>query len=59
MSKPLLCKLGFHKPDKRNYIKVERRHWPSKKKYHRNYIICQRCGKMLHPFGIRKIGGPT
>ena len=51
--KNILCKLGFHKPYEYGYLKVTRRH-KSGKKYHRNYVICKRCGKMLHTFAKRK-----
>lgn len=55
--KPLLCKLGLHQPDKETYIKVTRYRWTSKKKYHRNYVICRRCGKCLYTFGVQRQGG--
>ena len=47
--KSLLCKLGFHKPDNDKYERVVRYHRTYKKgkKYHRNYVICKRCGKRL------------
>lgn len=47
MRKPILCRLGLHKLDRFCYFVVERRHWPSKKKYHRNYSVCERCGKLI------------
>lgn len=47
MGKSLLCKFGFHKPDPYLFQTVTRQHWPSGKKYRRNYIICRRCGKRL------------
>lgn len=47
MRKPILCRLGLHKLDRSCYFVVERRHWPSKKKYHRNYSVCERCGKLI------------
>ena len=34
--KNILCRLGFHRPDKYNYIKVTRRHSKNGKKYHRS-----------------------
>lgn len=50
--KSLLCKLGIHKPIKDYYI-VSRR-VNGKHKWHRNYIVCERCGKRLEWFAIRK-----
>ena len=52
--KNILCKLGFHKPDKYHYetaIIQKGRH-----KYRRNYAMCRRCGKRLHAVSI-KAGG--
>ena len=54
--KKILCKLGFHVPDKYRYMKVTRYH-RNGKKYHRNYVVCERCGKMLHTFAKIKTGG--
>ena len=54
--KGILCKLGFHSPDKYGYMKVTRRH-KNGKKYHRNYVVCKRCGKMLSTFAKFKTGG--
>lgn len=47
MRKPILCRLGLHKLDRSHYVVVKRRHWPSKKEYHRNYPVCERCGKLI------------
>lgn len=44
----LLCSLGFHKPDKYNIL-VERRQ-KGKHKWHKNYVVCERCGKRLYSF---------
>lgn len=55
--KNILCKLGFHSPDKYEYIVVTRRH-KNGKKYHKNFIICKKCGKRLRSFAKRK-GGTT
>ena len=53
MKKPILCKLGFHREDKDIYREVTRYH-QNGKAYHRNYIICKRCGKRLYPFSKKK-----
>ena len=53
MKKPILCKLGFHQADKYRYEQVTRRH-QNGKKYHRNYVVCKRCGKRLRTFSIEK-----
>ena len=49
MRKPLLCKLGIHKRDELYYERVVRSH-SGRKTYHRNYYICERCGKRLGMF---------
>lgn len=53
MKKPILCKLGFHRADKDRYEKVTRRH-QNGKAYHRNYVVCKRCGKRLYPISKGK-----
>lgn len=53
MKKPILCKLGFHRTDKYRYEIVTRQH-KNGKKYHRNYIICVRCGKRISTFAVGK-----
>lgn len=55
--KNILCRLGFHRPDKYYHIKVTRRHSKNGKKYHRNYIFCEKCGKRLATFTRGKKGG--
>ena len=55
MKKPILCKLGFHQADKYKYEQVTRRH-QNGKKYHKNYVICKRCGKRLRSFSVGKEG---
>lgn len=47
MRKPILCKLGLHKLDRNRYVVVKRCHRGSKKTYHRNYAVCERCGKLI------------
>lgn len=45
--KPLLCRLGLHSPCKTEYIEVTRRRSDRHGgKYHTNYIVCRRCGKL-------------
>ena len=41
----ILCKLGFHKPDKERYQIVYRK--VGRHKWHRNYVVCSRCGKRI------------
>lgn len=53
----ILCKLGFHKPSKTDYIRVtkyRKRSVCHGNKYHRNYQVCERCGKMLNTFGFKE-----
>lgn len=50
--KPFLCKIGLHKMDRHRY-EFARVH-NGRHKWHRRYIICQRCGKRLAMFGIKK-----
>lgn len=54
--KNILCKLGFHKRHKYGYMKVTRQH-KNGKKFHRNYIFCERCGKHIATFKKVKTGG--
>lgn len=53
MKKPLLCWLGIHKPDKYKYLRVKRWHFGGRKMYHRNYAICERCGKRLCTLSVQ------
>lgn len=53
--KNIFCRLGFHRPNKYKYIKVTRRH-TNGKKYHRNYVFCEKCGKRLYSFRTQKKG---
>lgn len=53
--KNIFCRLGFHRPNKYEYIKVTRRH-TNGKKYHRNYVFCEKCGKRLYSFRTQKKG---
>ena len=47
--KPLLCRLGLHSPCKTEYIEVTRRRSDRHGgKYHTNYAICERCGKLCY-----------
>lgn len=41
----VLCKLGFHKPDKTMHLKVYKQ--VGRHKWHRNYVVCSRCGKRI------------
>lgn len=50
--KNILCKLGFHKANKFKFIRVYKQR--GKHKYHRNYQVCERCGKVLTPFAFRR-----
>ncbi len=47
--KNLICMLGIHSPDKYSYVEITRTH-TNGKKYHKNYLVCKRCGKMLFTF---------
>lgn len=53
MSKPFLCKLGFHAADKYSALVVTKKR-SGRKAYHRNYFICKRCGKRIDLFARRK-----
>lgn len=53
--KNILCKLGFHKADNFKFVKVYKQR--RNHKYHRNYQVCVRCGKLLSPFAFKKKGG--
>lgn len=59
MRKPLLCRLGFHKPDKYIYVTVTKTHTSTRpgrtdKKFRRNYAICSRCGKLCALYQKRR-----
>lgn len=54
--KDIRCMLGRHKPSGNRYIIAERYH-KNGKKYHRNYVVCERCGKLLYKFAKAKTGG--
>lgn len=51
--KNILCVLGFHKPDKYRYLRADKYH-KNGTVYHRNYVVCERCGKRLFKFGKEK-----
>lgn len=54
----ILCKLGFHKPSKTEYIQVtkyRKRSGCHGNKYHRNYQLCERCGKRLDKFAFKEV----
>lgn len=46
----ILCKFGWHKPSTIRYIRVDKQR--GRHKYHRNYQVCDRCGKQLKPFKL-------
>lgn len=48
----ILCKLGFHKPAMGVYLRVKR--IKGKHKWHRNYVICSRCGKAIYSFAVNR-----
>ncbi len=49
MKSPLLCRMGLHKLDKYTYVQVTRRRSNRHGgKYHTNYAICERCGKLCY-----------
>ena len=53
----ILCKMGIHKPSKTKYItvtKYRRRSNRHGNKYHRNYQMCERCGKTLDTFAFKE-----
>ena len=52
---PLLCRLGLHSPCKTEYIEVTRRRSDRHGgKYHTNYIVCRRCGKLCYRMRRRR-----
>lgn len=53
--KPLLCMLGRHEPSGRYFLrarKVKGRH-----KWHKNYLVCHRCGKLIGTFAFERQKG--
>ena len=53
--KNILCRIGLHKPDKFRYLVSTSVH-KNGKKYHRNYVICERCGKRIATIARKKNG---
>lgn len=55
MKRPILCRLGFHKPSKREYVRMERRRSDRHGgKYAVNYAICERCGRLCYRVRLRR-----
>ena len=48
----ILCILGFHRMDNEKYIRVQYR--KGSHRWHKNYLICARCGKLYSSFSIKK-----
>ena len=49
MKSPILCRMGLHKLNKYTYVQVTRRRSNRHGgKYHTNYAICERCGKLCY-----------
>lgn len=49
MKKPLFCRIGLHKLNKYAYVQVARRRSDRHGgKYHTNYAVCERCGKLCY-----------
>ena len=64
MKSPLLCCMGLHKLNKYTYVQVTRRRSNRHGgKYHTNYAICERCGKLCYrvrlfqKLGVARIAG--
>lgn len=56
----ILCRLGFHKASKTDYVRVKvikKRPCNKIHTYYKNYQVCERCGKRLNRvyFKRRKI----
>lgn len=43
--KNILCRLGFHKPDKYHYVTYIKSN--RKRSWRANHAVCERCGKEL------------
>lgn len=54
--KNIFCMIGLHRLDQNRYLIATRYH-KNGKKYHKNYFICERCGKKLGSFAKVKTGG--
>ena len=48
----ILCKLGFHKVMKDRYVRVRKRN--GKHRWHKNYLVCARCGKMVRAVSFHR-----
>lgn len=64
MKSPILCRMGLHKLNKYMYVQVTRRRSNRHGgKYHTNYAICERCGKLCYrvrrfqKLGVAQIAG--
>lgn len=55
MKRPILCRLGLHKPSKSEYVRVERRRSSRHSgKYATNYAVCVRCGRLCYRVRLRR-----
>ena len=48
----ILCRLGIHQADKYRYITVRKQ--KGRHKWHKNYMVCRICGKLLSPLSVNK-----
>lgn len=44
--RPILCRLGIHNIDKTRYVILRKRN--GRHKWHRNYAVCTRCGRLVY-----------
>ncbi len=52
MKRPLLCRIGLHKVETGYYVQVKKRRGAHK--WHRNYAVCARCGRLVYIMGRKK-----
>lgn len=59
--KSLLCRFGLHKADKNGYVRVEKSRQGKRgtHKWHTNYAVCKRCGKLLFRVKLTEKVGDT
>ena len=54
MKRPLLCRIGLHKLNK---VQVTRRRSNRHGgKYHTNYAVCERCGRLCYRVKLKREG---
>lgn len=59
--KPLMCRIGLHKPSGDVCLTVRKcsSHRKGKHRWHRTYELCARCGKKISVLAVQKTTPPS